>query len=48
MRINTSFSEFKKKHSKKKNQILFKSFKCNDYYKVELNQRTIDRVKNSF
>ena len=35
MRINTSFSEFKKIHSKKKPQILFKSLKCNNYNKVE-------------
>ena len=35
MRINTSFSEFKKIHSKKKHQILFRSLKCNNYNKVE-------------
>ena len=35
MKININFSEFKKIHSKKKHQILFKSKKCSDYYKVE-------------
>ena len=48
MRINTSFNEFKKKHSKKKHQILFKSFKCNDYYKVENLYKFILAEKNSF
>tara|TARA_B100000242_G_scaffold129083_1_gene91174 strand:+ start:797 stop:2254 length:1458 start_codon:yes stop_codon:yes gene_type:complete len=48
MRINTSFNEFKKKHSKKKHQILFKSFKCNDYYRVENLYKFILAEKNSF
>ena len=48
MRINTSFNEFKKKHSKKKHQILFKSFKCNDYYKVENLYKFLLAEKNSF
>ena len=48
MKINISFKEFKKNHFKKKHQILFRSRFCKDYYKVELNQKTIDRVKNSF
>ena len=48
MRINISFNEFKKKHSKKKHQILFKSFKCNDYYKVENLFKFILAEKNSF
>ena len=48
MRINISFNEFKKKHSKKKHQILFKSFKCNDYYKVENLYKFILAEKNSF
>ena len=48
MRINISFNEFKKKHSKKKHQILFKSFKCKDYYKVENLYKFILAEKNSF
>ena len=48
MLINTSFNEFKKKHSKKKHQILFKSFKCNDYYKVENLYKFLLAEKNSF
>ena len=48
MKINISFKEFKKNHSKKKHQVLFRTKSCNQYYKVELNKRTIDRVKNSF
>ena len=48
MRINTSFNEFKKKHSKKKHQILFKSFKCNDYYRVENLYKFLLAEKNSF
>ena len=48
MRINTSFNEFKKKHSKKRHQILFKSFKCKNYYKVENLYKFILAEKNSF
>ena len=48
MRINTSFNEFKKKHSKKKHQILFKSFKCKDYYRVENLYKFLLAEKNSF
>ena len=93
MKLNLSFKEFKKNHSKKKHQILFRARSCKEYYKVEnlfkfllaeknsnefeqyeakarlnlinkiyqsydenanqkykveINQRTIDRVKNSF
>ena len=48
MRINISFNEFKKKHLKKKHQILFKSFKCNDYYKVENLYKFLLAEKNSF
>tara|TARA_B100000401_G_scaffold114186_1_gene74560 strand:- start:21 stop:1478 length:1458 start_codon:yes stop_codon:yes gene_type:complete len=48
MRINTSFNEFKKKHSKKKHQILFKSFKCNNYYRVENLYKFLLAEKNSF
>ena len=48
MRINISFNEFKKKHLKKKHQIIFKSLKCNDYYKVENLYKFILAEKNSF
>ena len=48
MRINTSFSEFKKIHSKKKHQILFKSLKCNNYNKVENLYKFLLAEKNSF
>ena len=33
--FNISLNEFKKNHSKKKHQILFRSRKCKHYYKVE-------------
>ena len=48
MKLNLSLKEFKNNHSKKKHQILFRTRSLNQYYKVEVNQRTIDRVKNSF
>ena len=48
MRINISFNEFKKKHLKKKHQIIFKSLKCYDYYKVENLYKFILAEKNSF
>ena len=48
MRINTSFKEFKKNHFKKKNQILFKSFYCKNYYKVENLYKFLLAEKNSF
>ncbi len=48
MRINTSFSEFKKIHSKKKHQILFRSLKCNNYNKVENLYKFLLAEKNSF
>ena len=48
MRINTSFNDFKKKHSKKINQILFRSLKCKNYYKVENLYKFLLAEKNSF
>ena len=48
MQINTSFKDFKKKHIKKLHQILFKSFNCKDYYKVENLFKFLLAEKNSF
>ena len=48
MRINFSFKEFKKNHSKKKHQILFRSRSCNQYFKVENLFRFLLAEKNSF
>ena len=35
MRLNKSLNEFKKNHLRKKNQIIFRSLHCKNYYKVE-------------
>ena len=48
MRINISFKDFKKKHSKKKHQILFRSLNCKNYYKVENLYKFLLAEKNSF
>ena len=48
MKINTSFNEFKKIHSKKKHQVLFKSRICKQYYRVENLFRFLLAEKNSF
>ena len=48
MKINLNFKEFKKNHSKKKNQILFRARSCNQYYKVENLFRFLLAEKNSF
>ena len=48
MKINSSLKEFKKNHSKKKHQILFRSRSCNQYYKVENLFRFLLAEKNSF
>ena len=48
MRINTSFKDFRKRHLKKTHQILFKSFNCKDYYKVENLYKFLLADKNSF
>jgi len=48
MKINISFSEFKKKHLENKHQIIFKSRNCKDYYKVENLFKFVLAEKNSF
>ena len=48
MRLNTSLNDFKKKHLKKNNQILYKTFKCKHYYKVENLYKFLLAEKNSF
>ena len=48
MRINTSFKNFQKRHAKKSHQILFSSFNCKDYYKVENLFKFLLAEKNSF
>ena len=47
MKINISLKEFKKNHSKKKHQILFRSRACNHYYKVENLFKFLLAEKNS-
>ena len=47
MRLNKSLNEFKKNHLKK-NQILFRSFNCKNYYKVENLYKFLLAEKNSF
>jgi anthranilate synthase component 1 len=48
MKINISFKEFKKNHSKKKHQILFRSRSCKNYRKVENLFKFLLAEKNSF
>ena len=48
MKINISFKEFKKNHSKKKHQILFRTRTCKEYYKVENLFKFLLAEKNSF
>ena len=48
MKINTSLINFKKKHSNKEHQIIFKSFNCKKYQKVENLYRFLLAEKNSF
>lgn len=48
MKINISFNKFKKNHSKKKHQLLFKSRNCKEYYKVENLFKFLLAEKNSF
>ena len=48
MKINTSFSEFKKQYLKKNHQVLFKSRDCKEYYKVENLFKFLLAEKNSF
>ncbi len=48
MQVNINFSEFKKKHHKKIHQILFKSFHCKNYYRIENLYKFLLAEKNSF
>ena len=48
MKLNISFKDFKKNHSKKKNQILFFTKKCTNYYKIENLFNFLLVEKNSF
>ncbi len=48
MRINTSLNNFKKKHSKKKHQILYRTLNCKNYYKIENLYKFLLAEKNSF
>ncbi len=48
MRINKNFKDFKKNHIRKIDQILFKSFDCNNYYKIENLYKFLLAEKNSF
>ena len=48
MKLNLSLKEFKKNHSKKKDQILFRIKSCSQYYKVENLFRFLLAEKNSF
>ena len=48
MHINRSLKDFKKKHSRKKHQILFRSLKCKSYFKIENLYKFLLAEKNSF
>ena len=48
MRINKSLKDFRKHHSRKKNQLLFSSSSCKNYYKVENLYKFLLAEKNSF
>tara|TARA_Y100000766_G_scaffold282967_1_gene297435 strand:- start:543 stop:2000 length:1458 start_codon:yes stop_codon:yes gene_type:complete len=48
MKLNLNFKEFKKNHSKKKHQILFRVRSCYNYHKVENLFRFLLAEKNSF
>ena len=48
MRLNKSLNEFKKNHLRKKNQVLFRSLHCKNYYKVENLYKFLLAEKNSF
>jgi len=48
MRLNRTLKDFKKLHSRKKNQILFKSLNCNNYKKIENLYKFLLAEKNSF
>ena len=48
MRINKSLKDFRKHHFRKKNQLLFSSSSCKNYYKVENLYKFLLAEKNSF
>ena len=48
MKLNLSLKEFKKNHSKKNHQIVFRTRSCDQYYKVENLFRFLLAEKNSF
>ena len=48
MKLNISLTEFKKNHYRKKNQILFKTQSCKDYFRIENLYKFILAEKNSF
>ena len=48
MKINSTFKNFKKKHLKKKSQILYIVKKCSNYKKIENIYNLILSKKNSF
>jgi len=48
MRLNKSLNEFKKNHLRKKNQVIFRSLQCKNYYKVENLYKFLLAEKNSF
>ena len=48
MRLNISLNEFKKNHLRKKNQVIFRSRNCKNYYKVENLYKFLLAEKNSF
>ena len=48
MHLNISLKDFKKNHSEKKHQIIFKSFNCKKYQKVENLYKFLLAEKNSF
>ena len=48
MRLNRTLKDFEKLHSRKKNQILFKSLNCNNYRKIENLYKFLLAEKNSF
>ena len=48
MRLNKSLNEFKKNHLRKKNQVIFRSLHCKNYYKVENLYKFLLVEKNSF
>ena len=48
MKLNISFSKFKRNHTIKKHQVLFSSKSCREYYKVENLFKFLLAEKNSF